>query len=98
MLHQSEHLFERFGRGFVVERLNHFRSMMIRERFGEARDLDRMQAREFVTRRLQLHGRSIRSEITDVGPVEYFDRFSCAGESGRCKSSPKSLKTDVSSG
>ena len=57
-----------------------------------------MQPREFVARRFQLHGCCVSREISDVGPVEHFHRFSCSGKSGGRESSPQSLKTHVCSG
>ena len=71
---------------------------MIGKRFGEPRDLNRMKSREFATRRFQLDRCRISCEITNVGPVEHFNRLARAHKSGRRESSPKSLQTDVSSG
>ena len=71
---------------------------MIRECFGEACDLDRMEACELIARRLQLHRGCVSCEITDVGPVEHLDGFSRTRKTGRRESTPESLKTDVSTG
>ena len=68
------HLFEGLGSGFIVERFDDFRAVMIRESFGQPRDLDRMQARQFVARRFQLDRRCVSRQIADVGPVDDFDR------------------------
>ncbi len=71
---------------------------MIGECLGESRDLDGMQARELIARRLQLDRRCVSREITDVGPVEHFDSFLCSCKTGGRESSPQSLQTDVSAG
>src|ERR1700754_263974 len=57
-----------------------------------------MQAREFVARRFQLHRGGVGSEITDSGPIKYFNRSSRSSTTGGGQTSPQSLKTHVSTG
>src|SRR5689334_5731796 len=71
---------------------------MIRERFSESRDLNRMETRELVAGRFQLNCRCVGGKVADVGPVENFDRFLGTGKSGGGESSPESLETDVGAG
>ena len=77
-LRLGRHLLERVGRRLVVEALDNFRSMNGRQRLRELSDLDRMQPRELILRRLELHGdgRGVGREISDVGPIEDLDRTS----------------------
>src|ERR1700752_3303119 len=71
---------------------------MIGECLRETCDLDGMQTRELIAGGFQLNCGRVSGEITNVGPVEYFDRPSTTGESSRSKSSPKTLQADVSTG
>src|SRR6185436_3516177 len=57
-----------------------------------------MESSELVARGFQLDRCCVCCEITDVRPVEHFDRRSRSRESGRREPSPKSLETDVSAG
>src|SRR6185369_16106640 len=77
---------------------DHFQAVLIREGFRESRDLDRMKAREFIAGRFQLDCRCVSGEITNISPVEHFDRFFCSCKTGGSESSPQSLKTYVSAG
>src|SRR6185369_10140140 len=45
---------------------------------------------------LQLHCCCVRSEITNVSPIEHFDRFFCSCKTGRSESSPQPLQTYIS--
>src|SRR5688572_15524623 len=70
---------------------------MVGERFGEPRNLNRVKPGKLATRRLELHRRSVCRQITNVRPVEYFDRITRAHEARGGEPSPKTLETNVCS-
>src|SRR6266542_5909021 len=59
---------------------------------------DLVKPRQLAARRLELHRSSVCREITHVGPVEYLNRAARAHKACGCKSSPKTLQTNVCSG
>jgi hypothetical protein len=61
--------------------------MMIGKCFRESSNFNWMKPRQFTAGRFELNRRRIRGEVTDVGPVQYFNRFARAHETRGRKAS-----------
>ncbi len=92
------HLFQSLGGRLVVEGLDDLGAVVAREGLGEARDLDGVEAREFVARGLQLDGRGVGGQVPYVGPVDDLDGAVGADEVVRGETAPEPRERHVGAG
>jgi hypothetical protein len=92
------HLLQSLGGRLVVERLDDLRAVVARERLGEPRDFDGVEARQFVARAFELDGRGVGREVAHVGPVDDLDGAVGADEVVRGQTPPEAGERHVRAG